>query len=328
LPAVGDAFLAALLMPAMSSGEELVIEAPVSRRLLRSARTVMHIYSAWWDHLRPVRIRAGAGRAGITCQGEVGLFFTTGVDCFYSLLKDVEYEEDPLHEPITHLPFANFEQQSGDDYERLVDRLRRVAEGVGRRPLVVDTNVRSLTAPAAYWPDYHGAALSSVALALQGLLGRCLIAASDEYRRHPPPWGSHPILDHLWSTESLEIVHDGAEATRMEKVERRLAGCSLALENLSVCWRSKPAHNCGVCEKCLRTMIAFELAGALGKCETLPNTLDLDHVRRMQVWSECESTRDAMRSMAADARSRNRHDIAEAAEHALCSYPSPGPVVS
>jgi hypothetical protein len=272
--------LVALLMPAMSLGEELVIEAPVSRRLLRSARTVMDIYSAWWDHLHPVRIRAGAGcQTNIVCQNGVELFFTTGVDCFYSL--------------------------------------RRVAEGVGRRSLVVDTNVRSFT--TMYWEDYHGAALGSVALALQGLLGRCLIAASDYYRRDLPPWGSHSVLDHLWSTEGLEIVHDGAEGTRMDKVERRLAGSSVALENLSVCWRSKPAHNCGVCEKCLRTMIAFELAGALGKCETLPRTIDLDDVRRVQMNSE--ASRNQMRSMAA-ARSRNRHDLADAAEQALRRYPS------
>lgn len=319
LPEIGDAFLAALLMPAMASGEDLTIKAPVSRRLLRSARTIMDIYSTWWSQLAPVRVRGegdsvpGAGRQA------VGLFFTAGVDSFYSLLTDVARANDPHHEPVTHLLFANFERQSGHDYDRLIGRVRHVAEKTGRQPLVVDTNVRSLTEHTVFWPAYHGAALASVALALQGLLGRCLIAASDQYA-HLPPLGSHPVLDHLWSTESLEIVHDGAEATRTEKIERQLARSELALANLSVCWLGKPAQNCGVCEKCLRTMISLELAGVLDRCRTLPHTLDLDQLRQVGMWSEDE--RDAMRSVAADARKRGRHDIAAAAEDALRRYES------
>jgi hypothetical protein len=314
LPPYGDAFLAALLMPAMCLGEDLVIDAPVSRRLLRTARTVMNIYTAWWDHLRPVHIQAQVRAPDRTQRPGVGLFFTTGVDSFYSLLTDVERDGDPLHEPVTHLLFANFEQQSGKDYDRLLGRVHTVAKHTRRHPLVVETNVRTLTEPIAYWPHYHGAALGAVALALQGLLGRCLIAASDQYR-HLPPLGSHPMLDHLWSTESLEIVHDGAEATRTDKVQRRLAGSPLALENLTVCWRSKPAHNCGVCEKCLRTMIALELAGALGRCTTLPCSLDLDLVRHVPMPSQ--DCRDAMLSVATDARHRGRHDLANAAEESV-----------
>ncbi|MDQ4032897.1 MAG: hypothetical protein M3332_11755 [Actinomycetota bacterium] len=310
----GDAFLAALLMPAMRLGEELIIDAPVSRRLLRTARTVMDIYTAWWDHLRPVHIRAEVREPDRTERPGVGLFFTTGVDSFYSLLTDLERDGDPLHEPVTHLLFANFEEQSGQDYDRLLGRVHTVAEHTGRQSLVVDTNVRTLTEPIAYWPNYHGAALGAVALALQGLLGRCLIAASDQYR-HLPPLGSHPVLDHLWSTESLEIVHDGAEATRTDKVERRLAGSPLALKNLTVCWLSKPAHNCGICEKCLRTMIAFELTGALGRCATLPCSLDLDLVRQVPIPSK--DSREAMLSVAAEARNRGRHDLADAAEESV-----------
>lgn len=313
LPERGDAFLAALLMPAMSLGEELVVDAPVSARLLRSVRTVMEVYQAWWE-LRPVPVTAaprldrGPGRAA------VGLFFTTGVDCFYSLLKDIDHRSESSHQPVTDLLFVNFERQSGPDYERLVNRIRDVADQTGARMVVVDTNVRTLTDPLVRWEDYHGAALAAVALALQGLLGRCLIAASDQYR-HLPPLGSHPVLDHLWSTEQLEIVHDGAEATRTDKAESQLVRSPLALANLGVCWQGRPGQNCGECEKCLRTMVALELAGALKMCRTLPGVLDLDRLRSVPIRSA--DSRDAMRSMVLDARRRGRPDIAEAAEQAL-----------
>jgi hypothetical protein len=323
LPKYGDAFLAALLMPAMSLGEELVVEAPVSARLLRSVRTVMDVYQAWWE-LGPVQVTASGSHRGHDPEA-VGLFFTTGVDCFYSLLKDVDRRGEPGHQPVTDLLFANFDQQTGPDHDRLLNRIRRVADGTGARMVVVDTNVRALSDPLVGWEIYHGAALAAVALALQGLLGRCLIAASDQYR-HLPPLGSHPVLDHLWSTEQLEIVHDGAEATRTDKVERQLVRSSLALANLGVCWQGRPGQNCGECEKCLRTMAALELAGALERCRTLPNTLDLERLRSVPMWSA--DSRDAMRSMVLDARRRGRPEIAEAAEQALRRYSSDqlGPV--
>jgi hypothetical protein len=62
-------------------------------------------------------------------------------------------------------------------------------------------------------------------------------------------------------------------------------------------------------------MAAFELAGALHRCRTLPSALDLDQLRTVPMWSE--DARDAMRSMVRDAQARGRHDIADAAEAAL-----------
>jgi hypothetical protein len=140
---------------------------------------------------------------------------------------------------------------------------------------------------------------------------------SDHYR-HLPSLGSHPVLDHLWPTEMLEIVHDGAEATRTDKVVHQIGRSRLALETLSVCWRSEPAHNCGICEKCLRTMVALEMAGTLEACTTLPRTRDIRALRDVHMPGEPE--RDATRSVAADATSRGRHNIFEAIEDGLRRY--------
>ncbi|MGV9266892.1 hypothetical protein ACWDRR_19790 [Kitasatospora sp. NPDC003701] len=326
LPERGDAFLAVLLMPAMSLGEELVVDAPVSGRLLRSARTVMEIYAAWWARLREVRVTAGELVGAERGQDGAGLFFTLGVDSFYSLLRDREHRSDPAHRPVSELLFVNFEQHAGPEYDRLLDRVRLVAERSGCRAVPVETNVRAFTAPLVRWEDFHGAALAGTALALQGLLGRCLIAASFEYR-HLPPYGSHPVLDHLWSTEALDVVHDGAEATRAQKVARRIARSDLALQHLAVCWRGRPGQNCGACEKCLRTMVTLELAGVLGRCATLPGVLDLDRLRTVPMSSA--EAREAMREVGFDARAGGRPDLAEAAELAADRYgPVPPPTVT
>ncbi|SDD59121.1 hypothetical protein [Actinokineospora iranica] len=311
MPPVGDAFLAAMMMPAMALREDVRVHAPVSRRLFRSAFTIADIYTAWWPHLHSVELEAPV--AGRESGDAVGLFFTAGVDSFYSLIKDVARSTASDWEPVTHLVFVNFERQTGARYEHLLERLRHVASRTGKRLLVVDTNVRSMSEPTAFWPEYHGAALAAVALSLQGLLRRCLIAASHQYR-HMPPLGSHPLLDNQFSTEGLEIVHDGAEATRADKIFRLASEGDLPLDNLCVCWSSEPGHNCGRCQKCVGTMVALELAGASGKCPTLPGTLDLEVVRAVTM---PDGIKLATRALVSEAENRGRHDIADALREAL-----------
>jgi hypothetical protein len=97
------------------------------------------------------------------------------------------------------------------------------------------------------------------------------------------PWSSHPLLDPLWGTEGLEFVHDGLEARRPEKV-RLLAEHDWVLQSLRVCSRSpQNALNCGLCEKCIRTMLSLQAVGALGRCPTFEAGLDPRRVARMRM---------------------------------------------
>jgi hypothetical protein len=68
-------------------------------------------------------------------------------------------------------------------------------------------------------------------------------------------------------------------------------------------------------------MVALEMAGTLDRCTTLPRTLDIQALRDVPMWGESE--RDAMRSVAADAIGRGRHDIVEAIEDGLRRYADP-----
>ena len=147
-----------------------------------------------------------------------------------------------------------------DVYQTAVTRNTRFVEGFGKRLIPIVTNhfdfgyrynlSRNLTV---------GSALASVAL----LLGfpRALVASSHRYDELMP-MGSHPLTDPLYSNECVEIVHDGAELRRVEKT-RAVAECEQALANLRVCFNDMNA-NCGICAKCLRTMIALRLLRSTG----------------------------------------------------------------
>ncbi len=109
----------------------------------------------------------------------------------------------------------------------------------------------------------QGTCLGSVALLLS--FHRVFIPASVSYIQLFP-LGSHPLTDPLWVNEQMEIIHDGCEATRTEKLIK-INDYDTAVSNLRVCF-NKMNRNCGECSKCLRTMISLELLNI--KSESFP----------------------------------------------------------
>lgn len=124
--------------------------------------------------------------------------------------------------------------------------------------------------------------MASVALLFQHRFSKVLIAATNSYAELTP-WGTHQLLDPLWSTELMEFEHDGGEATRFEKTVH-ISEHDLALRWLRVCFKNPDgAYNCGRCVKCLRTMIALRTVGALERCKTLPQELSLEEVAKIEL---------------------------------------------
>jgi hypothetical protein len=77
----------------------------------------------------------------------------------------------------------------------------------------------------------------------------------------------------LFADEAIEVVHDGCEASRAEKT-KLIANDPMVLQHLRVCWeKTEGTYNCGVCEKCLRTMTPLYGLGKLSAASTFPNTL-------------------------------------------------------
>lgn len=276
---LGDSLFAALLLPAMVAGEPLSVDVPVSSRLLRRAGDIMAIYAAWAD-LSPVAIKASS-TARPTGRGKTAQFFSGGVDSFFSLL---EHPEDfGGADPTTRLVYINgFDIPLGNEsLHGAVDSIRRVAATAECGVTIVTTNLRYLAEPMIDWGLYHGSMLASVALLLSGSVSRCVIPASHAYQ-FLGPWGTHPLLDPMWSTERLEIVHDGCEATREQKIDV-VSAAQLAQRELRVCLQpinGVRVFNCGHCRKCVLTMLTLRLHGRLDVMETFPE-LELEDIEQL-----------------------------------------------
>jgi hypothetical protein len=254
----GDPFLAALLLPAMCSGERLTLPIPVSPHLLEALPEIQAIYTAFEPRATPIAIEASARDEplpDVDVQPAVGLFFSLGVDSFYSLLKN-QRDHPADSRTITHLisvhgfdvPYPEWEPSFPP---QMLANLHRVATETGTTLMPVITNLRHVAARLAPWYMLHGAALASIALALGRGFRRVSIAATTRYDKLFP-WGSHPLLDPLWSTERLAFVHDGCEMDKADKT-RVVATSPLAMATLRPCAGYGQGYNCGRCLKCLRT---------------------------------------------------------------------------
>lgn len=88
-----------------------------------------------------------------------------------------------------------------------------------------------------------------------------LVGSSQPYHTLALPWGSNPITDRMLSTDSFQLIHDGAGYSRTEKV-REIAEWPEVQNYLRVCWEGQELdRNCGRCEKCVRTVLNFRALG-------------------------------------------------------------------
>jgi hypothetical protein len=267
-----DAFVAAILPCAMKLGQRIAVPSEVSPQLLESIPTIQTILRSWLPDCRETGVDARLRPPSAPDRGRgAGSFFSGGVDSFYTALKhrgevatlilvhgfDVRLEDLPLRASVSAA-------------------MKNAAAELGIPLIEVETNVRSFADRYFPWEFYHGAMLASVAMVLSRQLHTVYVPASDSYATLTP-WGSHPLLDPLWSTEQTRLVHDGLESNRLEKVVE-LASSRTALRYLRVCfpWNNEAAsYNCGRCAKCLGTMACLRSAGALGRCATFPSSLNL-----------------------------------------------------
>ncbi len=216
-PSCSDPFLAALLIPAMVTGESLEVEVPVSPKLFNSLHTIQDIYHCWDDRLSKVSIITPEKQflSNKVKPAQAASFFSAGVDSFYTVLKSMQSnEKENVAKSLAHLILVHgfdipVEQEYNDFFERALANAQLAAEALGKKILPVATNIREWINLFVGWGLLgHGACLASVGLALQNLFSDIFIASTYKYT-NLFPWGSHPILDPLWSVESLSFIHDG-----------------------------------------------------------------------------------------------------------------------
>ena len=305
-----------LLAPlAVNVGETLKLPGPVDRELLCDVQELMRVWHSWYPKLKPVPIEAEtADSLAAPRPAATASMFSGGVDAWFTLLSNNGPAALPGARPIDDLLCVwgfDVPLDRPDEYRAMYDTLASAVDEFGASLVGVATNLHQ----TQWWrrADWgrvaHGCALASIAHALEGRYSRLLIPSTHRYD-DPIPWGSHPLTDHLMSSSTLRIFHDGAGYSRVDKTAA-ISESAAAMESLQVCWATNRFQNCGKCSKCYRTMATLYLLAKLDRCPRFPAG-SFDPEKLAFMFSSDESDQAFMLEVLELALSRQRQDVASA----------------
>jgi len=283
-----DAPLVGLLIPAMASGEDIHIDGVISERLLYNlSRPYQTLLRHVIPSLRPVRIFADKVCGSRACPpAGVATGFSGGIDS-YCALADNFYADSLQGFKVTHLLFNNVGShgKGGEGlFQKRYERLAPSAERLGLPFVMVNSNLGTFYGKGLSFAKTHTPRNASVALLLQGGIGRYMYASAFSYAnvfvgRAKEIAYTDTISLPLLSTETLDAFSIGSEHTRVEKT-LRVAEVPESYGSLDVCTNTLHVAgytNCSTCPKCLRTLATLEIAGLL---ERYAGAFNLDAYRR------------------------------------------------
>jgi hypothetical protein len=280
LEPVAEAWATAFMIPALERNARIVLDEPVDPVWLDNLVAVQDLLKEWWGY--PLRLPLASARAAVQEAdpgGETALFFSGGVDSFYTLFHgghDAHY--------LVLIQGFDFGLDAETRHAAVEHSLREVARARGQKAVVLRTNVRThpLLADVA-WERTHGGVLAGVGHALGGAVRRVLISSSISLRSGRP-WGSHFRLDPMWGSSRRAFLSVGQERRKGEKM-RAIAHEPLVHKHLRVCWKNE-AHdgNCSKCDKCIYARSVLAHFGVLNLSRTFEGTktlvADLDALPR------------------------------------------------
>ena len=270
-----EALLPMTLLVGMRNASSLQVGHTIDGELLEHLPGIQQRLAACDPLFHPIPIEGTSpAPAAAAHPSRVGLFFSGGIDSWYLLLLHQDEVTDLVWVSGADIPLEN-----SAHLEKSIDLVRRVADRFGKRLLTIRTNMRSFTDSFVPWHIYLDHFMQSPAHLLQRDFSRMYLASaltSANLLRY----GLDPAATDLWSSSTLQVVYDCLEVDRLQKTAQ-VAEEPFALQNLRVCWQNPvEGLNCGVCEKCLRTMVNLQAVGALERAPVFNHPLDLELVAR------------------------------------------------
>ena len=280
-----NAFLVIFLPIAMKFGGIFEINGEISKSLYNNTFVYQDILLKWFPELKRVTIKANKISKDInyTKKRKTISCFTGGVDAFYTLIKNNKKINDLLYVwgfdiPLTEEKFFN----------KVKKHLSSVAKKFNKDIIFVKTNLGfEVTNKYASWGNFcYGPAIASVLLLMSENYNYCYMPSCNDYSVLVPR-GSHIIINYLWNCDGLKFIYDGAEASRIEKVDF-ISDNDEVRKNLRVCYSSNDKYNCCKCEKCIRTMASLEALDKSGIIKTFPEKLNVKEIDNIELKNDSE----------------------------------------
>ena len=325
-----DGFVAACAVPALFLGERrLAVPGDLCPRLADGLAFVMEIFRQWRGIRRPPVVlepEEGFKSRYPAKNPRTAMLLSGGIDSLAMLrLNRLYYPRDHpdaiqdgfLIEGFDLGGFGNQDTR----LERMKSAVAAIAADAGVTVIPVVTNLVVLNPDVHFYvKQWHGGVLAAVTHLFAKRITRTCIGSTHDASTLAP-WGSHPLTDPYFSSSRLQVVHEGAHLTRLEKT-RYVADWDAGLHNLRVCFGNPVEDlNCGRCEKCLRTMTALLALGKLHDCRAFP-TRDVTPAMLGDLGMSSNYTLACYEELVSPLRELGREDLAEIIER-KCRYYAP-----
>ena len=209
--------------------------------------------------------------------GRCAMFYSGGLDSVDTFVRHVDEKPDLISIWGSDIKYDNMR-----GWNVAHDIIKHTAEDYQFADFVVRSSFRDQIDTGALNNDYRSLMDDNWWHGLQhslGLLGhvaplaymrgyeKMYIASSfttETFERIKVKCASNPFTDNEVRFCNCRVVHDGPDCSRMDKTANVVRYCSAHSVDLPlhVCWESQSGGNCGVCEKCLRTIVMLISQGA------------------------------------------------------------------
>ena len=259
-----DFALIALLPLAMHRGEPLELNFPVDLILLDGLDHYQEVWQKWRPDLFSHKIKitpAAEYRQGMGLEHRPRAVaaFSAGVDSTFMAMRHRSGLMDRGSRDIrTAVLVHGFEIPLESEGVQLRQHAELILAELGVDLVTVKTNWRQLF--DVEWPMTFGSGLAAILHQFSAAHDIGLVATDEAYENQILMWGSF-CLDRFFSGSNFRIELDGGRYDRIDRVSV-IAKKRSILEHVRVCWPGAGiGENCGVCPKCILTMLNLLAAG-------------------------------------------------------------------
>ncbi|WP_179228541.1 hypothetical protein [Leptolyngbya ohadii] len=301
-----DSYLLSVIMMAMQEDRNIHVKGKVSHQLLSN----LIEYQAAWNKWLPGTYRCVEITVDEIKEDEVAVpgavcAFSGGVDATFSVWRHSQKRWSYRSQDIQLCSLVHgFDIPLSDEatFRDVKKKAGKTLQDIQLGLVPIRTNYRSVI--NVNWEHIFSCALTATLSNFKNVAGTCIIGSSEPYNSLVIPWGSSPITDHLLSSGTFKVIHDGASHSRTEKV-KEITDWEVGVQNLRVCWEGGKDSNCGKCEKCLRTKLNF-LATTSSVPGCFPNSTISDDLNNVVLRNE--AVRAEWRQIYEYAKEHNIHD--------------------
>ena len=203
------------------------------------------------------------------------LFFSGGVDSVDKFIRHIKENID-----FISIWGSDFDYYNKRGWEQAQKAISQIADSFSVKAYVIHSSFRLFDREDILTNNYqkqlndnwwhgvkHSIGLIGHAAPLAYLLGysKIYIAASFCTTDQNVRCASYPTIDNFVRFSVCQVIHDGFECNRQEKIHNIVIYHNNNKEKylpLHVCWETQTGENCCKCEKCYRTIAALIVEGA------------------------------------------------------------------